>query len=346
MCVIAVVEDVRLTSEQVEQMWIANPQGGGVAWREAVDGQPVVKWRKGLIKEEMVKLNLSLPMPYVLHFRVASPNTSKSLYANHPFIISDQAEFDFEGTTGNYALFHNGFWNDWRNKVQAIAISGFVPIPNGPWSDSRGLAWSAWHMGLGILEMINEKVVAIGPGDEDLEYYGDWYKIFNEDAEGKKQRIYVSNLGWEKVTLPLVEQSRGTAPAGQSFCPPRLICAKDESTTPVEIREENRQQRVQATDASVTGSKVVDLNQQTRKCTAGGCGKITPSGAELNGLFYCWQCWSKQSQSVLGMCETCKVQWASCRTNLDNKWICAECHQTNGRPRLAYFHGGLHDSVN
>lgn len=231
MCVIAVCEDARLTDEQVGQMYDSNSHGGGVAWRERytreqiaedknwrlrralrdadvnlddieADEIPFVHWSKGHSKKSMIELNQTLPLPYVMHFRVPSHGTSKSILACHPFAINEEASCGFEGVIYGHVLFHNGLWTNWKDKMQNIAMSGHVWIPPGPWSDSRGLAWSAYHLGIGFLEMADTKIVAFGPQDEDIEVFGEWDAIKNQGAEDKSKLfdILVSNKGWERTT--------------------------------------------------------------------------------------------------------------------------------------------------
>jgi len=251
MCVIAVCEHARLTDEQVNLMWEANKFGGGVAWRDKdSDGRDVVKWEKGLTREQMVEFNKTLPLPYVLHFRIPSTGTSQSYLACHPFQIDENATIGFEGqappregdavreTTG-YVLFHNGFWSQWKDKLQTIAFNGYRFLPGGPWSDSRGLAWAAHHLGFGLLEMIDERVVCFGPGEFDIEVFGSWSVIKNPDENGEEQKILVSNKSWEKSTPPYYtgggrhHQHGGSQGQGASG-----------SSTPVLVRDHRRVQGV------------------------------------------------------------------------------------------------------
>lgn len=364
MCVIAICKYTRLTDEQVEQMWDANNFGGGAAWREPkVDANGLVldefgrerltvKWHKALDKDEMLEKNKTLPFPYVLHFRVPSQDTSKNPLACHPFAVNNEASFDYEGETDDYVLFHNGYWTGWREQCKTIAMQGFVRIPSGPWSDSRGLAWAASHLGKGFLEMVNEKTVVFAPYDIDI--CGTWQIIKNPDEEGKDQPIYVSNLGWERpftkptattgeviavndrrrtdITALATQADRGAAAQG-SFCggPSRV----DGQVPSGRSDEEEVQSGGEGTGEAL-------LSNVSRMCQQIGCTKRTRSGLPYNNKFYCMQCWAQatKKEAVIGECEVCKVQRAATKTKDTNQWICYECWDTNGHPEIRLMIAG------
>jgi hypothetical protein len=363
MCVISINEYARLTDEQVIQMYEANKSGGGVAWRETdAAGRTVVKWKKGLFKEEMLEANRTLPLPYVLHFRVPSPDTSSSLLACHPFQIDSEATVEFEGETDGFVLFHNGHWNGWKDKIQTIALSGYVYVPSGPWSDSRALAWAAHHLGIGFLEMVNEKIVAFGPKDEDIEVFGGWMILENLDENGKKANILVSNKGWERTVthypvvqqhVPVINDTRrsnivalanqnragGTDPSGATF---RTENALESASTG---QEGNQQERVQ-TAATETRTGAFQSGDFVR-CAERSCQKQTRSGNILNEQFYCWHCWADKTKQergdaikpFIGTCGTCKVAYAASKVRDTNQWICEACWKTNGRPKVYFVSG-------
>jgi hypothetical protein len=378
-CVIAICEFARLTDEQVALMYDANPRGGGVAWREFDEesNTTVVKWKKGLNKEEMVKFNQDLPLPYVLHFRVPSTGTSQSFFACHPFQVDDEATTGFEGKTPGYVLFHNGFWHDWKAKIQSIAINGYVTIPTGPWSDSRGLAWAANHLGLGFLEMVDEKVVAFGPNDEDIEVFGSWNYLKATDPDGKEATILVSNKGWEKPSYSstdrrgqssAVQQPSITALAQASISPgvqaggtgqQGSFCGTSGNTSNPNGAQGNNAGRVQeAVEGPAGGSSSADHQRvagQERldtliggvllKCSA--CPKRTPVGQFINGTFHCMQCWARKmrpSKPRVGLCQTCRVNHTASRVVEGEKWICHTCWETNGTPKI-FFMGGWRDQA-
>lgn len=191
MCVIAISDKERITEEMVRKMYSANDAGAGIAWREKVEGVPVVRWKKGLKVEEIVELASSAPLPFIAHFRIPSCG-GKSLTLTHPFPIEKNVRLLMEGTTQGHVLFHNGHWTQWKDKTLETAIRKGARLPSGKWSDSRAMAWIASFYGLGVLDMIDEKVVAFGPTTCEISGSG-WAQI--------KPGIWASNRGWENVNL-------------------------------------------------------------------------------------------------------------------------------------------------
>ena len=314
---ITFVESVRPSDTQIEQMWDQNPKGGGgAAWRAVVDGKEVVQWRKGLDKKEMVAINKELPIPYVLHFRQPSHDTSDSLLACHPFQIDAGATSGFEGTFEGWVLFHNGYWAEWRRKLEALAIAafgvpGFEGLPSGAWSDTRGLAWAAHYLKFGFLEMVNEKVFCFGPGEFDVEMFGGpWLAV---KGQGSDKSFVVSNRTWEKSVFGHVHDRRNDA--SREATAKLLEAAKDtttgksggtfqEKTFPSAIdgvagkegSEGNLQQSVQeSTKRPLTGdaaqtSPLAWVDGQRRPCSK--CSKSTGAGNIILGRWFCFQCWS------------------------------------------------------
>lgn len=179
MCVIMVVRSIRPTPEMVDAAWETNSQGGGVAWRE--NGE--VHWKKGLSQQEMQDMCADLPLPYIAHFRIAT-NGGVTDRLCHPFEISPEARLDTEGHTAGRVLFHNGHWTDWKRTVMDFS-SKRGDLPPGKWSDTRGIAYMAGICGLGVLDLIDEKVAVLGPNM--LEVWGNWTL---------HESMYVSNTHW------------------------------------------------------------------------------------------------------------------------------------------------------
>lgn len=183
MCVIAIISKTRPKPEAVEKMYNQNSHGGGVAWRE----KGLVKWKKGLNLEQMQDLIKNLPTPFIAHFRIASAGAQiKELC--HPFPVSIKAQLDLEGETKGYVLFHNGHWSQWKDFTKETALKMGRALPIGPWSDTRALAWHAHNYGLGILEMIDEKVVAFGPTDLEV--------LRGRDGWDEVDGVWCSNKYW------------------------------------------------------------------------------------------------------------------------------------------------------
>lgn len=193
MCVIAFadVDSPRPSESMVGRMYLANEYGAGIAWREEKDGKKVVRWKKGLSMEDAQKLVQEVPKPFVIHFRIPScGGPHKSL--NHPFPVDHDAGLYFDGETEGSVLFHNGTWGDWRKFSLDTASRQPEKFPIGRWSDSRAMAWCASIYGLGILELINEKVIVFGP--EKIDIFGDGW----DEEEG----VFVSNKGWKHRQWP------------------------------------------------------------------------------------------------------------------------------------------------
>ena len=192
MCVIAIVgeKSAGLTEKQAEQMWEANSHGAGVAWREKEEktGKILVRWEKGLELEQLQKLITEIPKPYIAHFRIPSAGGDVDALT-HPFTIDKVASTELSGKTPGRVLFHNGHWGQWKAELMTAA-RGKGDLPLGKWSDSRAMAYMAYVYGLGVLELIDEKVVAFGPKD---------IEVFNASSWSKVEDLWVSNRGWENV---------------------------------------------------------------------------------------------------------------------------------------------------
>lgn len=178
MCVIMVCADKRPTPSLVDQAWNKNDHGGGVAWREKNDkDELIVKWEKGLSKEQMHEFCAKLPFPFIAHFRIASVGGRQEDLC-HPFEIGPKASAKLSGITSRGVLFHNGTWGQWRSVAMDLAINRGIKVPPGPWNDTRTMAWVTAHLGDGILEFINERSVLFGP--KLLSIFGEGW----EDVEG------------------------------------------------------------------------------------------------------------------------------------------------------------------
>ena len=194
MCVIAIVRKDRPTKQQVELMHKTNSHGGGVAWEE--DG--AIRWEKGLDLEGMIKKCEELPTPFIAHFRIPTSGTSKEPGVCHPFPVDEGVSTSLEGSSKNGVLFHNGHWNMWKSRVEAIAVGRGVRIPDGQWSDTRGLAFMAHYLGNFSLDMSGEKIAVMRPGGK-IEIFGEsegWSKV-----DGIKGMV-VSNLLWRRASSP------------------------------------------------------------------------------------------------------------------------------------------------
>ena len=360
MCVIAYIETARLSEHQVTQMYDANDHGGGAAWRE--DG--VVKWSKGLNRNAMVALAAELPLPHVLHFRIASANTSKSALACHPFPIDAEVTLGYTGETDGSVLFHNGFWHDWKNKILNASFTGHIMVPSGPWSDSRGLAWAAHNFGLGLLEMTGEKVITFGTKTEGIQMFGDWHDLDMPDGSVN----LVSNKGWmhrqgSTPTKPYIMPTQVTSSApikalsegtgGSSHATPFRTPIDSVANGSSNGTTVKKGIQVKAKSTPEEGAVVLEYFYHGMCIT---CGKKS-YGTEEDNQFFCMQCWSEYLQTkdslkakinvLKGLCNWCKTISTSQRTVLAKQWICNMCWQCNGRPMIApLIITGLEEELN
>ena len=363
MCVVALIEAVRPTDVQIGQMWDQNSKGGGgVAYRAEEEGRKVVKWLKGLSREEMVMQNKLLPFPYILHFRQPSIDTSDSILATHPFIVDAQATSELDGTTTDWLLFHNGHWTDWRKKVESmmLASGGRITGPSGAWSDTRALALAAHYMGFLFLEMVNEKVMCLGPEKGDIEMFGGpWLQV---KVPGTEHTFVVSNRTWESQRIPdavttdtsrlLADAQRSqTGKAGGTSQSTSFPCAHGRIAGNAESQGTHKEQ-VQA-----QGSRVVEGHEKQIHTLSGywdgnrncyRCQKSTRTGQIILRQWHCFQCWSElqlKSDHVqtalsealwVGTCQRCRVGSSGMKTVVGDEWICKACYETNGKPSTYY----------
>ena len=205
MCVIAIAETVRPTPEAVEKMFNANDHGAGLAWREdnPTEGGVEVHFKKNLDLDELQELAASLPLPYVMHCRISSVGGRRADLC-HPFPVDTEAPMFLEGTTGGFVLFHNGHWNRWKDTALEASIRFPAKVPTGKWSDTRAIAWLASLYGLGICEMIDEKVVAFSP--DRIEVFGTGWSQVDD--------IWVSNEFWKHQNTWRNTNRRGDTSTG------------------------------------------------------------------------------------------------------------------------------------
>ena len=202
MCVIMAVGKVRPTEEMLRKAWAANNHGGGIAWQRGKKGEEEVVWHKGVMDEdEFIQLCKDAPLPYVAHFRIASiGGICEEL--THPFVVSKQTPLALKGKGKTAVLFHNGHWNDWDEKALEAAVNANVAIPDGPWSDSRAMAWLCSIYGFGFMEFLTkQRGVIVTPTRMHMFTGPGWEKVND---------VWCSNdIFWKRGTV-----YRGTGPNG------------------------------------------------------------------------------------------------------------------------------------
>lgn len=173
MCVILYLEDdkKRPSEDMITKMWERNPHGTGAAWRETVNGKPVVRFVKGLNLAETRELFKTIPIPSVVHLRRA---TSGGILPKlcHPFLISPESKLAVEGTTPGWVLFHNGDWKEWDKWALDLTGKSGLKVPRGKMSDSRFIAVASDFYGVSFMNYLpTQKGVAFGPEEDDFELF-------------------------------------------------------------------------------------------------------------------------------------------------------------------------------
>ena len=316
MCVISLAEAARPDRAVVEEMYESNPKGAGVAWRE--NGR--VRWEKGLSLEAVQERAAEVPLPFALHFRTPSFGTSMSMYACHPFPISDDVDTSLSGSVEGWVLFHNGFWHDWRSKLIDIAVKSGKKLPPHSWSDSRGLAWAAHHFGIGILELIDEKVLLFGPNPEDIKLLG--YGWTTVDVGGGD--MWVSNTQWVRK----VQQGYHTTAPASIMGPPnnkqipfknKHIGGYADKSPFQEVRGDHSRARCETGNG---GNQQESLQKGSQERVS-GAEAMQESIDMLN-----WVRGKNPSATKLTVCSLCHVENRSVFTD-DNgyKWYCQTCYR-------------------
>lgn len=227
MCVIIIAETKRPTDDLLEQAAERNPNGGGIAWRE----EDNVHWKKGIEVEEISLMCETLPLPFIVHFRIATTG-SQRLNLSHPFPIEGDVSLALEGKA-KHVLFHNGTWHAWKHETMNTAAKYAVKIPGGKWSDTRAIAWAAHLYGLGVLDMLDEKCAILGV--KDLEIFGTGWTI--RDGVITSNRLFESSqsgmFGATREPTMCRDRSctRNTDLDDYGYCPQHTFKKKDTSSS-------------------------------------------------------------------------------------------------------------------
>ena len=186
MCVILIADNRRLTLSVLKQAHTANNQGAGIAWIE----EGAVRWRKGESVETIADIASDVPMPYVVHFRIASVGGVRPALC-HPFPVELRANGNAVAGKSKTVLFHNGHWASWQENLLRAVTAGTMKLPGGEWSDSRAMAWLAARYGRETLELIPRTQRMALVSKSGVKMYGDGWTAF---AKGQ----WASNLNWQR----------------------------------------------------------------------------------------------------------------------------------------------------
>ena len=168
MCIIAICSSRFLTDNELENCFMSNHDGVGMAWAE--NGK--VSVRKGFMTLEeanlaYAKFQLEHPefIPHVLHFRIATSGGA-SPEMTHPYKMTTGSELSLSEDTDKSVLFHNGVIPNWNTSLVNLVTSKQIPkMPKGPMNDTRMAAIMASLPDIGdeILEVLSGKFVKVQP---------------------------------------------------------------------------------------------------------------------------------------------------------------------------------------
>lgn len=189
MCVILACER-RPDRETLEACASSNPHGAGVAWFSGGG----VEWRKNLVPDQVGLVLDNIPLPYVIHFRIATVGGVNAGLC-HPFPLKSGVPLDLAGKSSG-VLFHNGHCSH----AGELALAADVRL-KGPASDTRQIAAVVHKIGL---ERGKELIASIGDRfalmqDRNIALIGQWTK---------RGQIWYSNLHWERTIFPAWEPGR------------------------------------------------------------------------------------------------------------------------------------------
>lgn len=158
MCVILCCTKKYPSMTMLKQAEQFNRDGGSIAWRET-DG---VHYKKGISAQKINRIMHDVRLPFIIHFRIATVG-GKFKQLCHPFPVTYKAETAMEGVADN-VLFHNGTWNDWEHYLLVNTLKIRQLPPDGPWSDSRAMAYLLRREGSEILNHVQgmNKIAILG----------------------------------------------------------------------------------------------------------------------------------------------------------------------------------------
>lgn len=228
-----------------------NDDGGGMAW---VEGGKV-HFQKGMEAKDIHIKMKNLQAPAIIHFRIATDGPVCA-ELTHPFPISKDCPPVVSGTA-DMVLAHNGRWTAWRTVLLGHVRDAKIPLPDGPWSDSRAMAFIAAHWGIGYLQLLLAsssdstsceagRLCFLSPKGLAMHPLDDWTRM---DDGGWYQSRPLSPPSSNTVTplSSLVKTQKGNSkplppiPGGKHTTPPqppsRPVESEEESLTTQEYRE-------------------------------------------------------------------------------------------------------------
>lgn len=240
MCVIiASPKGTKIPEDILREAAQSNRDGAGIAWIK--EGK--VHWIKGLMKiDDMLKAYQSITGPHAVHFRLATHGGNTPLLT-HPFPVTDQVRLDLRGA-GFKLLMHNGVYTDWQEDLKAAILSSGKPCPDGPWSDTRGVAFIAKQHGDAILNLMGTSRYLVLCGDKShaMSFFGDWHEYKDFIFSNKNSNIafpptYSRSYSYTPPTptgsAPAAPPVSTTPPVGQSGTDPGATSPRSQFNTAV-----------------------------------------------------------------------------------------------------------------
>jgi hypothetical protein len=316
MCVIlAVYGDEHPSKDLLKACHLENHFGAGVAW---IDGDKV-RWRKELADDEAVSQLIArreIKAPYLIHFRIPSVG-GDNRQLTHPFPITAGVECYKRGTAEKI-LMHNGTWHRWDDVIVQIAIQKGIDVPDGPWSDSRAMAWIVHHTGINVLDLLlKHNASRIATLDvAGIQTLGSWHQT-------PTNGVWASNDHWKREYDKIINPSAHTTvvappatvmgpsvanptPTQHTVTTPTATISRDTLGNIVVTRPEqpidplNIDSWARLTDdtrriiaAQVSSSRPICT---TKECLVELCMDTQKS---INGKDYCGKCKTAQAHTVM-----------------------------------------------
>lgn len=216
MCVIYACATTLPSKEELARGAFKNDDGAGIAWLNKKKQR--VHWKKGLKDEDDVLAYIQdnkLDFPLAIHYRTASAGGAIPALC-HPFPVCEDVPLWLEGYAPE-VLMHNGHMGKWEELVLQAGFANQVKFPEGPWSDTRAMAWLTHLKGPGVLRFIHDssRVLLFSALDEKTEGLGAWdYFSFWGNWQGKHEDGFIQSITTEYYNRGgVVHYSRGAAAA-------------------------------------------------------------------------------------------------------------------------------------
>lgn len=329
MCVAVVVDSKeRIPKRYLRAMEDANPHGAGIAW---CDGD-LIHYRKGLSWKDIDQLQMVLPRPFFMHFRIAT-HGAKIAELTHPFPLGMQAFSEELVGSAKSVLMHNGTWHDFRRWVP----QGIHPDKV---SDTQVAAYVAetYEDILSQVSWSNAIMSAAGNGRVNITLRGRW-----SEFEGNQY----SNQLWHRELTPKFTYSHHKSPVALPASAPAF--PKLPPTPPRKRGDAAKEAYIRSkldTDYGVwDGEEFSKGFLPTVTCDA--CGKetddicpCTGSVESLNEQCPNNRCLSLDTEEYIEnswLCNSCFTTWDS---NMENVW------ENWDEPNLSGDRPGEHSQIN